>query len=105
MRLLFSDAFERGEIGLGPAGIVAADGVDDFSGESAEDARVKGSCESCGQGGVRRLGYAAGQRAGECSTAEACWVFANACQASCPEGGAVAVAWPMRRIMLDWMRD
>ena len=46
VRLLFTDAFERGKIRLGPAGIVAADGVDDFRGQSAEDARVQGSCES-----------------------------------------------------------
>jgi hypothetical protein len=46
VRLLFTDAFERGKIRLSPAGIVAADGVDDFRGQSAEDARVQGGCES-----------------------------------------------------------
>jgi hypothetical protein len=40
VRLLFSDAFERDKIRLGPASSVAADGVDDFRGQSAEDARV-----------------------------------------------------------------
>ncbi len=34
VRLLFTDAFECGEIRLGPAGIVAADGVDDLRRES-----------------------------------------------------------------------
>jgi hypothetical protein len=59
--LSFSDVFERGKIGLGPSGIMAADGVDDFRRQSSEDGGVQGSCEVRGKRRVRRLGDAAGK--------------------------------------------
>ena len=64
VRLLFSNAFQCGEIRLGPAGVMLADAVNYFRRERAEDPRVQRRCDSRGQGRVRRRSDAAGRRGG-----------------------------------------
>src|SRR4051794_20580702 len=56
LRLFFTGAFERSEIGLGPSRIVAADAIDDVGRQCSEDGRVERGCEPRGQRRVSRLG-------------------------------------------------